>query len=55
MALGDGDARLVDVSQRLKLHKATASRLLETLRAEGMVARDDTGRYRLGDRAWAIE
>jgi DNA-binding IclR family transcriptional regulator len=47
-ALGDGDARLVELAERLTLHKTTVSRLLETLRAAGMVARDDTGHYRLG-------
>ncbi|MBI4590492.1 MAG: IclR family transcriptional regulator [Candidatus Rokubacteria bacterium] len=46
--LGEEDLRLVDVALRLKLHKATVTRLLATLARAGMVSRDERDRYSLG-------
>jgi DNA-binding IclR family transcriptional regulator len=44
---GEG-LRVADVATELGVHKATASRLLATLGARGLLDRDQTGRYRLG-------
>lgn len=46
--LGDGDLRLVDLSRRAKLHKATATRLLASLLEAKVVARTEGGLYTLG-------
>jgi DNA-binding IclR family transcriptional regulator len=40
--------RVADVARALDVHKATASRLLATLRARRVLDRDASGRYRLG-------
>jgi DNA-binding IclR family transcriptional regulator len=40
--------RLVEVADELKLHKATATRLLGTLATADMVIRDDRGYFSLG-------
>ena len=50
VTLGDRDFRLVELSERLKLHKATVSRLLETMGRAGMVTRTDSGGYSVGAR-----
>jgi len=50
VTLGDRDFRLVELSERLKLHKATVSRLLETMGRAGMVTRTDSGSYSVGAR-----
>jgi DNA-binding IclR family transcriptional regulator len=48
-ALGEGDSRLVDISERLGEHKSTVLRLLSTLEAHGFVQQDErTKRYSLG-------
>jgi len=47
--------RLADLARALRLHRATAHRLLAALEREGMVARDPAGdRYRLGPEAIAL-
>jgi DNA-binding IclR family transcriptional regulator len=46
--LAEDEMRLVDIAQRLKLHKATVTRLLASLAGADMVSRDARGRYRLG-------
>jgi DNA-binding IclR family transcriptional regulator len=46
--LSEDELRLVDLAQRLGLHKATVSRLLASLARADMVSRDAAGRYRLG-------
>jgi DNA-binding IclR family transcriptional regulator len=46
---------LSDISRALQLKKATAYRLLASLRRRGMVAQDpDSRRYRLGMRLWEL-
>jgi IclR family KDG regulon transcriptional repressor len=48
-ALGEGEARLVDLSARLGEHKSTVQRLLATLEAGGFVQQDQgSRRYSLG-------
>jgi DNA-binding IclR family transcriptional regulator len=47
-ALGERDMRLVEIARELKLHKATATRLLASLARADMVARDERGYYGLG-------
>jgi len=47
-SLGEEDLRLVDLAARLKLHKATVTRLLGTLAQADMVSRDEQDRYTLG-------
>lgn len=48
-ALGDGEARLVDLSTRLGENKSTVLRLLSTLESHGLVQQDaQTKRYSLG-------
>jgi IclR family transcriptional regulator, KDG regulon repressor len=47
--LGDGEARLVDISAKLGEHKSTVQRLLATLEAHGFVRQDQgSRRYSLG-------
>lgn len=49
LAAADHGLGVTELAAALGVHKATASRLLGTLAARGLVARDpDTGRYRLG-------
>lgn len=44
-----GPTRVTDVARKLGTHKSTASRLLSTLQARGLVDREaETGNYRLG-------
>ncbi|MBI3104264.1 MAG: IclR family transcriptional regulator [Candidatus Rokubacteria bacterium] len=50
VTLGDRDFRLVGLSERLHLHKATVSRLLETMGRAGMVTRTGSGGYSVGAR-----
>ncbi len=47
-ALAEEDLRLVELAERLGLHKATVTRLLVSLAKAGLVERDETGRYGLG-------
>ena len=47
-SLSEEDLRLVELSDRLQLHKATVTRLLSSLARGEMVSRDGGGRYRLG-------
>lgn len=47
-ALADEDLRLVELAGRLRLHKATVTRLLASLGRVGLVERDDRDRYTLG-------
>ncbi len=53
-SLSDENLRLVDLADRLNLHKATVTRLLASLAAADMVARDAAGRYRLGPAVHAL-
>ncbi len=46
--LGGEDLRLVDIAERVGLHKATAARLLASLAQAGMVVRDDRERFTIG-------
>ena len=49
------EVRVTDVVERVKLDKATTSRLLSTLAARGLVAKNPvTGRYRLGPAIFAL-
>lgn len=49
------ELRVTDIVTRLKLDKGTASRLLSTLAAKGLVAKDSiTRRYRLGPVIFAL-
>lgn len=50
LAVGERDLRLVDLSARVGLHKASVARLAETLVASGMLARDGNLNYSLGPR-----
>ena len=48
-SLDEPELGVTELSRRLDVHKSTASRLLSTLEAEGLVDRNpETGRYRLG-------
>ncbi len=47
-SLAGEDLRLVDIVERVGLHKATVARLLASLGASGMVARDDRERFTVG-------
>lgn len=47
-SLSEEELRLVDLAERLELHKATVTRLLASLARAEMVSRDAGGRYRLG-------
>lgn len=46
--LGEGDLRLGDLAAKVKLHKATVTRLLASLARADMVTRDERGYYSLG-------
>jgi DNA-binding IclR family transcriptional regulator len=46
--LAGDDLRLVDIAERVGLHKATVSRLLASLAKAGMVVRDDRERFTVG-------
>ena len=48
LAETSGEAGVSDVARRLGVHKSTASRLLATLAARGLVERTTSGGYRLG-------
>jgi DNA-binding IclR family transcriptional regulator len=48
LADASGELPVSEVARRLGVHKSTASRLLATLAARGLVERTSTGGYRLG-------
>ncbi|MBI2207033.1 MAG: IclR family transcriptional regulator [Candidatus Rokubacteria bacterium] len=48
VAVGERDMRLIDLSARVGLHKASVARLAETLVTSGMLARDEHLNYSLG-------
>jgi len=53
--IGPGGLRMTEITQRLKLNKATAVRLTRTLLDEGFLLHDKvSGRYRLGPEAFAV-
>jgi len=47
-AVGDGAATLAELTERSGLSRATAHRLATALEVHRLLARDDTGRWRLG-------
>ncbi len=53
--VGPGGLRMLEITRRLELNKATAIRLTQTLVDEGFVLRDKiSGRYRLGPESFAV-
>ena len=48
VAESDGGARVVELARRIGVNPSTASRLLSTLEAGGLIERADGGPYRLG-------
>lgn len=54
VSLGDGDRSLDQLATELAVHKTTVLRLLRTLEAERFVRRDDSHRYQLGSRLFAL-
>jgi IclR family acetate operon transcriptional repressor len=48
VAESDGEARVGELARRIGVNPSTASRLLSTLEAGGLVERTSGGRYRLG-------
>lgn len=53
--IGPGGLRMTEITQRLKLNKATVVRLTRTLLDEGFLLHDKvSGRYRLGPEAFAV-
>jgi DNA-binding IclR family transcriptional regulator len=52
---GENELRLTDVVRKTKLHKSTLYRLLEAMRAHGLIGLDQTsGRYHLGLRLFEL-
>jgi DNA-binding IclR family transcriptional regulator len=49
-AVAEGGGTLTELSRAAELSPSTASRLLATLTGQGLVRRDDQGRYRAGTR-----
>ena len=54
VAESDGGARVNELARRIGVNPSTASRLLATLEAGGLVERDPGGPYRLGLRLVAL-
>ena len=53
-SLGEGDRSLDQLATELDVHKTTVLRLLRTMEAERFVRRDESHRYRLGSRLFAL-
>ncbi|GAA1562430.1 IclR family transcriptional regulator [Kribbella hippodromi] len=53
-SLGEGDRSLDQLAAELSVHKTTVLRLLRTMEADRFVRRDDSHRYRLGSRLFAL-
>ncbi|GAA2796273.1 IclR family transcriptional regulator [Kribbella solani] len=53
-SLGEGDRTLDQLAGELNVHKTTVLRLLRTMEADRFVRRDDSHRYRLGSRLFAL-
>lgn len=55
LALGDGPNQLIDISRTTNLSKATAYRILTTLKHKGIVLQDEaSGDYRLGPNCFRL-
>ena len=52
--LADSPKALGDVADHVGVHKSTASRLLQTLEAQGFVRHDERHRFRLGARLFGL-
>lgn len=52
--LGEGERSLDQLATELDVHKTTVLRLLRTLEADRFVRRDESHRYRLGSRLFAL-
>lgn len=53
-SLGEGDRSLDQLATELDVHKTTVLRLLRTMEADRFVRRDESHRYRLGSRLFAL-
>jgi DNA-binding IclR family transcriptional regulator len=53
-SLGEGDRSLDQLATELGVHKTTVLRLLRTMEADRFVRRDESHRYRLGSRLFAL-
>jgi len=53
-SLGEGERSLDQLATELGVHKTTVLRLLRTMEADRFVRRDDSHRYRLGSRLFAL-
>jgi DNA-binding IclR family transcriptional regulator len=53
-SLGEGDRSLDQLAAELDVHKTTVLRLLRTMEADRFVRRDQSHRYRLGSRLFAL-
>ncbi|TCO49511.1 IclR family transcriptional regulator [Kribbella antiqua] len=53
-SLGEGDRSLDELAAELDVHKTTVLRLLRTMEADRFVRRDESYRYRLGSRLFAL-
>jgi DNA-binding IclR family transcriptional regulator len=54
VSLGEGDRSLDQLATELGVHKTTVLRLLRTMEVERFVRRDESHRYRIGSRLFAL-